>query len=130
MPPSLLGNDVNLVESGTKRRACWGTSLETLDPAIVKAPTPRQLMGQDSEAQRGDENPPRAGLQEKQGPESEPRALHRTSRIQSLAASVSPSPHGHVQVWTGLPADSLGRQEAIPRGTEMPGRELTPSQEE
>lgn len=69
--------------------------METLDPAIAKAPTTRQLMGEDSQAQRGDENPPRAGHQEKQGPESEPRALHRTSRIQSLTASVSPSPHGH-----------------------------------
>ena len=55
--------------------ACSGTSLETLDPAIARAPTPRQLTGQDSKAQGGDENPPGAGLQEKQGPESEPRAL-------------------------------------------------------
>ena len=69
--------------------------METLDPAIAKAPTPRQLMEEDSEAERGDENPPRAGHQEKQGLESEPRALYHTSKIQSLAASVSPSPQGH-----------------------------------
>ena len=41
--------------------------METLDPAIAKAPTPRHLTEEDSEAERGDENPPRAGTRRNRG---------------------------------------------------------------
>lgn len=117
MPPSLLGNDVNLEESRAKRwqEAVGGllTSLQTLDPAIPKAPTTRQLAREDSEAQRGDQNHPRS-CHQKQALEPEPRSFDCTSRTLSLVVSVSPSPHGHGQVCKGLQTDRPGRQKAIP----------------